>query len=175
MSLPEDKPISLREALERKLNSTGLRCSAPRNAVDKVKLHLPPRKSQPNRLCLPSYRHVKPLRPCHTCREIVEAGPCGPCAWVDRWITVFPIQPASLFKTACVRHTQKANSWPRVGPNWLVWAGPTFCSFLCSLLRFLFPLLLPQADAIGIFSTSAVLSRGIYFCPVLYTQKAEGI
>jgi len=44
MSLPEDKPISLREALERKLNSTGLRCSAPRNAVDKVKLHLPPEK-----------------------------------------------------------------------------------------------------------------------------------
>jgi len=45
MSLPEDKPISLREALERKLNSTGLRCSAPRNAVDKVKLHpSPPEK-----------------------------------------------------------------------------------------------------------------------------------
>lgn len=80
------------------------------------------RPSQPNRLC--------PLSCKNQGKPATYAGICwrGSCevvllyASADRWITVFPYsgEAATLFKTACVRHTQKANlriadeSWPKL-------------------------------------------------------------
>lgn len=138
-------------------------------------------------------RSHPPAPPPLICRKIVEAGLAWiyVCVreWVDRWITVFP-RPlfAFLFKTACVRHTQKANEEDetrhkgRRTKSALTWSGEHFAaSFSASVpstQNFLFsifrrPTSGPGPDAIGIFSTSAVLSRGISFCRGILTPPKD--